>query len=170
MALYQGSRIAVGRTALFPYNNNTDTEVYEVRTLTCVQSSLPGYLRSCVTHLATDDATAADQVQDIKDVVDSYAQAGYTVVGGDFNQEPVTGTDMLTITMYTGYGGYFDDVDRNSPCQTDGRYNADTHGSGKIDYTFVATSRFRCVGGVVGTVDNFVSDHDTLRGAADYYF
>ncbi len=157
MVIHPGARVDVGETIL-QYDNTS-----EVRKLTCVSTTQPGQLRMCTTHITLVENVRDDQIRDVQAIVNPYASgAGYIAVGGDFNEEPNQGTTVLS--MYAGYGGYFDDVDRHGSCN-DAVWNQGTAGNRKIDYTFVNHTRFSCYGGVVTTTS--VSDHRPLRGAAD---
>jgi endonuclease/exonuclease/phosphatase family metal-dependent hydrolase len=157
MVMHPGQRLDVGETIL-AHDDST-----EIRKLTCVSTSQPGQLRMCVTHVTDDMDFRNDQVRDVQRIVNPYASgSGFIAVGGDFNQTPATGNE--TLDMYSGYGGYFDDVDRSGSCN-DAMFNQATLGTLKYDYDFVDHTRFSCYGGVV--ITSSVSDHRPLRGAAE---
>jgi endonuclease/exonuclease/phosphatase family metal-dependent hydrolase len=161
MVLYKGSSVGVSITNL-PSGGSS-----EIRKLTCVATSEPGSLRMCGTHITNNRDLQNQQVDLVRSVVNPYAVApgGYIVVAGDFNQTPSSGTS--TLKMYTGYGGYFTEVDRVGGCN-DSVYNERTTWSGiypvKYDYIFIGANRFSCHWG--DATSSQVSDHSPLRGQA----
>jgi endonuclease/exonuclease/phosphatase family metal-dependent hydrolase len=160
MVLYRGSLVGATVTPL-PSGGSS-----EVRKLTCVATSEPGTLRMCGTHITNNRDLQNQQIDLVRSTVNPYAVApgGYVIVGGDFNQTPSTSAIQR---MYTGYGGYFNEVDRAGGCN-DSVSNERTTWSGifpvKYDYIFVAASRFTCHWG--DATSSSVSDHSPLRGEA----
>ncbi|MEV8533907.1 endonuclease/exonuclease/phosphatase family protein [Streptomyces sp. NPDC051211] len=146
------------------------------RGLLCAKGAIEGRTTlSCVTHLSHvgDDGRLA-QAKAVRQQVDTWAGTLPVILAGDFNAAP-TSLEMSEFYGFHGGTGRYGEVDESdqdffhSGCTgTYCRSGETTHANGKLDYIFVSADHFRFVqGDAMGKSEN-MSDHNLLRGAADW--
>ncbi|MCY0951339.1 endonuclease/exonuclease/phosphatase family protein [Streptomyces sp. H27-S2] len=146
------------------------------RGLLCAKGAIEGRTTlSCVTHLShVGDAGRLAQAKAVRAKVDEWAGNLPVILGGDFNAA-ATSAEMSEFYGFQGGTGRYGEVDESdqdyfTPNCTGiyCRSGETTHANGKLDYIFVSADHFRNVqGDALGKSAN-MSDHNLLRGAAEW--